>query len=73
MYVPRKEILAHLLGTRALTDERSDNVRKQKDAGARRVREARGNSGRAARGDTAGRSSGGKSVVQKAEEADWAI
>jgi hypothetical protein len=69
-FVPREAILAHLIGEQTL---KSDKVSGQKDAAKRRVQQARGNTGRAARGDTTGRATTGKSVVQKAEEADWAI
>lgn len=69
-FVPREAILAHLIGEAALKAERVDN---QRQAAGRRVREARGQTGRAARGDSTGRTTTGKSVVQRAEEADWAI
>jgi hypothetical protein len=69
-FVPREAILAHLIGEQTLKSER---VQGQKDAAQRRVRDARGNTGRAARGDSTGRANTGKSIVQRAEEADWAI
>ncbi len=70
-FTPREAILAHLIGEQTL---KAENVGKQKNAAARRMKEARGGTGRGARGDSTGQPArGGKSVVQRAEEADWAI
>jgi len=68
-FISRDVILAHLIGEKALKGETNEAQRQE---GKRRIQNQR-QGARTARGDTTGRNSSGKSLVQRAEDQNWAI